>query len=196
MPDRAALAFTLGGLRFRLVAGDPAVRRRARSGFEPWRTALDGGAVPPDSAVELRLRRLARVEAGRRRSTGADWSADGGAGYRVASRWFRIAADAAGRRLDADVDASFGLGDFYRAALGVALALRDGFLLHAAALEIPGRGVHLFCGPSGYGKTTLCRQVPPSAVLADDAVGVRVLDEEEERRGKREEGREDRVQGT
>lgn len=115
----------------------------------------------------------------------------------ISSRWFRAALDEAGTRIDAELDPVYGLGDFYRLALGAALLLRDGFLLHAAALEVPGastpfprrgpapagpgsgqvgasRGVHLFCGPSGFGKTTLARLAPSRAVLADDTVAVRV----------------------
>jgi hypothetical protein len=174
MPDPAPFPFLLGGLDVRLRASDADVRRRARAGFGRWR-ARDGAAAAAGEPVELRVSRPARWAGARRRATGAAWRPDGAGGYAVEARGFRLAADAAARRIEADVAPAYGLGDFYRAALGLALALRDGFLLHAAALEIPGRGACLACGPSGYGKTTLSRQLPPRAVLADDAVGVRGL---------------------
>lgn len=53
------------------------------------------------------------------------------------------------------------------------LLFRDGaFLLHAAAV-MTGRGVWLFCGPSGAGKTTIARLAGHRRVLNDDTVAIR-----------------------
>ena len=51
--------------------------------------------------------------------------------------------------------------------LAVALRALGGLVLHAAALDT-GAGIALFMGPSGTGKTTLARRVPPAQRLSDD----------------------------
>lgn len=173
MTDLHPLSLALGGVTLRLSTEDGDVRRLARRGLRRWRAPAGGPAGVADAAFDLRLRRVPRYAGGGRSWNGAAWSGGGGR-YDIAARWFRIGVDCGRRRLDAVVDARYGLGDFYRSLLGVTLALHDGFLLHAAALAVPGGGVWLFSGPSGYGKTTLARLAPRRAVLADETTAIRV----------------------
>lgn len=188
------LLFTLGGVAFRLHTDDREIAKRAGRGLARWRprgrSPAEATREPP---VELHVHRVPRFPGGRWVKSTARWeepealtsggydpsastpsASEGLPPHEIAARWFRLRTDAAARRMDADVDSTHGLGDFYRLALGTALLLRDGFLLHAAAIEMPSGAVYLFCGPSGFGKTTLARLAPRRAVLADDTVAVRI----------------------
>ena len=193
----------LGGVVVRVRTTDARTGEILRANFRPWRAtkgakgschedheAHDG--IPPRRArrtrddpghegglddagpVELDLVRVSRLPAGGRPRTGATWTRTAGR-HRIVSRWFRLTFDAAAGRAEATVSARFGMADFCRPLAGALLASRGGFLLHTAALEAPGGGALLFCGPSGYGKTTLAKSVPRRVVLADDSVGIQFV---------------------
>ena len=59
--------------------------------------------------------------------------------------------------------------DCFRTALGLIAAESNWFLMHAAAMEIGGRGF-LVLGPSGAGKTTLSMSLNAKNVVNDDYV--------------------------
>jgi hypothetical protein len=61
---------------------------------------------------------------------------------------------------------------FLRVALSLLLLRGGGLLLHAASLASRGRG-QVFTGPSGAGKTTICRLSGTRTVLTDETTIVR-----------------------
>lgn len=67
------------------------------------------------------------------------------------------------------VDAAF------RITLTLLLLERGGLLMHACGFVRGGRGFVLF-GPSGAGKTTVSRMVPPEQVLSDEVVAITLGD--------------------
>jgi hypothetical protein len=61
---------------------------------------------------------------------------------------------------------------FLRVCFSLAIIRKGGLMLHAASLVSRGRG-HAFTGPSGAGKTTVCRLSGPRTVLTDETTIVR-----------------------
>jgi len=87
--------------------------------------------------------------------------------------------------VEADLDLETGTGELrvpddvlyldaaFRITLTLLLLERGGLLMHACGFVRDGRGFVLF-GPSGAGKTTVSRMVPPEQVLSDEVVAVTV----------------------
>jgi|GEM_PF-3737173 len=156
------------GVAVRVRTADARTGAILRTRFRPWHVPGGTGGI-----VDLELSRVRGAVSSGRPPSGAAWRERGGR-HRIVSRWFRLEFDAGAGHGRALVSARFGMADFCRPMAGALLAARGGFLLHAAALEAPGGGALLFCGPSGFGKTTLAKSVPRRVVLADDSVGIRL----------------------
>jgi hypothetical protein len=157
------MLLSVAGIRVRLdVADEPlAAAVRARYG------AFTTGAAAPDFDWRIAVR-------DRRHSLEAEPVVEHTGELRYALSYgavegeLDLAAGTGALRLPGDV---LYLDAALRIALTLLLAERGGLLLHACGFVRGPRAFVLF-GPSGAGKTTVARMVPPADVLSDEVVAV------------------------
>lgn len=165
------LAIAIGGVTVRVRTTDPAFVRMLEARYEGFTVAsgradyeLDVELIPAGRPVsadsDLRVRRDGRLWALERGDFRATWDPD--------SRRGRIRQSANPYSLDSVL----------RIVHTIALAERDGFLLHAASVIRHSRAF-LFSGVSGAGKTTMTRLAPADVTLLTDEISyVRLEDGE------------------
>ena len=170
-PPRRRLAARIASLGIEFACDDPGL---ADDLGRHYGTFLDE-AAPADLAIAVHAVPGLRSELPSEELRGKPWLDVTGSGSRL-----RI------RRLDFDgeVDLERGTASlrcrprplsvdgFLRVCFSLMLIRRGGLLLHAATVVSGGRA-HAFTGPSGAGKTTVCRLSGERTVLTDETTIVR-----------------------